>query len=751
MLRKNLLFVVTQTSSRRVFLRRKCKVCCHKEPRCRSRRERCVLSSLKSETKTYPTSHKAPFHLTEVYEGNERELLLKVEVANIQNSSKRLVQREVVDDDQLPLKFDLEAITMYWKRRPIEARKRYFEVISRILPFFVKVLLESRSGRLKEKEADRAKELREMLTYLGPTFIKLGQSLSIRPDMVGPKAMEELQKLCDAVPPFDTQIALAMIEEELGKPAKEYFTDISEKPIAAASLGQVYYARLIATGEEVAIKVQRPDMLKKVTLDLYVMRKVASVMEKVQERLTASRVQYTALLDQWSRSMYLELDYINEGQNAVRFSKGVRDIPDVYIPKVFFEFSARRVLTMEWIRGEKLAKSKPEEIRRLVSVGVNCFLTQLLGTGFFHADPHPGNLMIDDKGRLVILDYGLMSEVEEGQMERMVAAIIHLANRDYRKVVDDFIFLGFLPQNINMERVGSMLGVVLDQALQGGGAKNINFQKLSSQLSEITFELPFQIPPYFALIIRALSVLEGIALVGDPQFKMIMEAFPYVSKRILTSESPFLRQALREILYKDGQFSPKRLRVLVDSAQGFIRNGDAFIDFDNPPEKGASTGQIVKFLLSDEGLIIRNLLADEFSNGLELWLRYWLQQIHSTLLAPFPVFVRTRIPMPLSLRLASMAPLTRKEYTYLENIQQAVFLLFTDRPFEEYRAQWSPIPFRFGKLVQMFFADEQLTALVPQLLRQSGEFNRRVIRKLFEKFLLRLGDAVFEDNKNSSV
>jgi len=179
---------------------------------------------------------------------------------------------------------------------------------------------------------------------------------------------------------------------------------------------------------------------------------------------------------------------------------------------------------------------------------------------------------------------GLMSEIDKSQMDRMIIAIIHLANRDYRKVVDDFIFLGFLPENVDRARIGSMLGVVLDQALQGGGAKNVNFQKLSSQLSEITFELPFQIPPYFALIIRALSVLEGIALVGDPQFKMIMEAFPYVSKRLLTDESPYLKQALREILYKNGQFSPKRLRVLVDSAQGFIQNGEAFVDFDTPPQ-----------------------------------------------------------------------------------------------------------------------------------------------------------------------
>jgi len=147
-------------------------------------------------------------------------------------------------------------------------------------------------------------------------------------------------------------------------------------------------------------------MLRKVTLDLYVMRKVAALMEFLQEKLTASRVQYRALLDQWSRSMYLELDYVNEGKNAMRFSKYLQDFPEVYVPAVYFEYTSRRVLTMEWIYGKKLAKSEPAEIRRLVRVGVNCFLNQLLGTGFFHADPHPGNLLVDKKGRLVILDFG---------------------------------------------------------------------------------------------------------------------------------------------------------------------------------------------------------------------------------------------------------------------------------------------------------------------------------------------------------
>ncbi|EME26679.1 aarF domain-containing kinase [Galdieria sulphuraria] len=669
----------------------------------------------------------------------------KVSVSNIDEHSskvlkefsKKAVRNEVEDDDQLPLVFNLQAITSYWERRQVESRRRYFEVVSRILPFFIKVLLESRSGKLRETETERAIEFREMLTYLGPTFIKLGQSLSIRPDMVGPAAMEELQKLCDAVPPFSTDIALAMIEEELGKSADKLFSEISEKPIAAASLGQVYYAKLKSTGEEVAIKVQRPDMLKKVTLDLYVMRKVAAIMEILQEKLTASRVQYRALLDQWSRSMYLELDYVNEGKNAVRFSKGLQGNSDVYVPRVYFEYTSRRVLTMEWIHGKKLAKSEPAEIRRLVTVGVNCFLNQLLGTGFFHADPHPGNLLVDNKGRLVILDFGLMSEVEKSQMDRMITAIIHLANRDYKKVVDDFIFLGFLPDNVDKGRIGSMLGVVLDQALQGGGAKNINFQKLSSQLSEITFELPFQIPPYFALIIRALSVLEGIALVGNPHFKMIMEAFPYVSNRLLTDDSPYLKQALREILYKNGQFSPKRLRVLVDSAQGFIENGEAFVDFDTPPEVGASTSQVLQFLVSDEGSVIRNLLADEIANGLDLWLRHFLQQLRTSLLAPFPVSIRSYIPLPLTMRLAE--PLETKDYYYMENMQQAVMFLLTDR---NNVGSETVSPLMLQKITASFMTEEVVHVL-PRLIKESVGWNRRVFRKLLEMYLKRLGDEIF--------
>ncbi|KAF6000833.1 hypothetical protein F1559_001070 [Cyanidiococcus yangmingshanensis] len=559
--------------------------------------------------------------------------------------------RRVLDADQgLPLVYDEEAIAAYWSRRPAEVARRLGEISTLLIPFLVSTAtsrLSSGSATAKaDLEVARAVRLREILTELGPTFIKIGQWLAVRPDLVGPVTMRELQKLHDAVPPFPTAVARRMIEEELGCPVEQVFASLTPEPVAAASLGQVYRGTLARDPRrQVAVKVQRPDMLQRVSLDLYCIRHLAGSAQGIQNLFTANRTNFIALFTQWARGMYLELDYVNEGRNTERFERllieSLRQRSDgsesritadrVKIPKVYFECTSRRVLTSEWIDGTKLADAPPQRVRELVNVGVECFLTQLLETGFFHADPHPGNLLATPDGKLVILDFGLMAEIARPQMDRMVASIIHLANRDFEAVVDDFIALDFLPDTEkvqeNRSRIVTVMGNILNQALEGGGARAIDFRSLSSDLAAVTFEFPFSIPPYFALIIRALGVLEGIALKADPNFKMIMEALPFVSRRVMTAASAdnvTLRRALREILYASGsRLRIARLRTLISSSQGLLLEGKAFVDFDSPPKQmdAETMRAALGFVLaSDGGKVLREILVEEIVEGMELLL-----------------------------------------------------------------------------------------------------------------------------------
>jgi len=482
--------------------------------------------------------------------------------------SMRLVEVDVGEDpdDRLPLVYRPEQIDAFWSRRPVAVTTRLMQLIGVMGGFLTSVVMDFAFGKLKENEVQRAIEIRNIVTSLGPAYIKLGQALSIRPDLLSPTAMVELQKLCDKVPSFDSDVAMGLVEDELGRPWHKIFKTLTSKPIAAASLGQVYKGELM-TGEEVAVKVQRPFVVETVTIDLYIIRKIGLFLKRFPQIQT----DFVALLDEWAERFFEELDYVKEGQNATKFAEQMKeDLPQVVVPKTFSDYTTRRVLTTEWLNGEKLSQSKEDDVGKLVNIGVICYLKQLLQTGFFHADPHPGNLIRTPDGRLAILDFGLMSVVDDNIKYGMIEAISHLIHRDYDAIVEDFVTLDFIPKGTDLKPILPVLAKVFDQALEGGGAKNINFQELAADLAQITFDYPFRIPPYFALIIRAISVLEGIALVGNPEFAIVDEAYPYLSKRLLTDDSPRLREALRYMIYgKDDVFDAERLIDVLSAFESF--------------------------------------------------------------------------------------------------------------------------------------------------------------------------------------
>jgi len=482
----------------------------------------------------------------------------------------RLVEEDMVDGGTgLPYDYDPEALKDYFSKKPLVVLRRMAQVIGVGGGFFVRSLLDNIFGKDDpELEVKRAGELRDLITSLGPFYIKLGQALSIRPDVLSPRSMVELQKLCDKVPSYDSKTAFGIIEKELGKTVNELFSEITPEPVAAASLGQVYKATLRSNGATVAVKVQRPGVLETVSLDLYLAREIGNIAKSLPA--LSSRLDAVALLDEFAYRFFQELDYNKECENGLKIREQMKVLPMVVIPDNFPEFTARRVHVAEWIEGEKLSQSTADDVGALVNLGVITYLTQLLDAGFFHADPHPGNMMRTTDGKLAILDFGLMTEVTDNQKYGMIEAIAHLLNRDYSEIGQDFINLDFIPEGTDTRPIVPALTKVFDVALAGGGAKSINFQDLAADLAQITFDYPFRIPPYFALVIRAISVLEGIALVGNPNFAIIDEAYPYIARRLMTDDSPRLKAALKYMVYgKDGKFDAERLIDLLQALEKF--------------------------------------------------------------------------------------------------------------------------------------------------------------------------------------
>ncbi|NJK99357.1 MAG: AarF/ABC1/UbiB kinase family protein [Spirulinaceae cyanobacterium SM2_1_0] len=522
--------------------------------------------------------------------------------------------RSVLDADTLSASeighYDPNLINAYYRRHPLQVLARIGDIVLPLLSFGWNLLWDKLRDRLQRNEQARAIQLREILTNLGPTYIKIGQALSTRPDLVSSIYMSELSQLQDQLPPFPNEMAYRFIEEELGKPPAEIYAKLTPDPVAAASLGQVYKGEL-KTGETVAVKVQRPDLVRRITRDVYLIRGLAAWAQRNVKRLRSDLV---AIVDEFAGRIFEEMDYALEGRNAEEFAELYGYLPEIYVPRIYWDYTGRRVLTMEWINGTKL--TKPEKIEaqgssatHLVEIGVACSLRQLLEHGFFHADPHPGNLLATPDGKLAYLDFGMMSRIKPYQRYGLIEAIVHLVNRDFESLAHDYVQLEFLDEGTDLRPIIPALANVFGNAL-GASVAELNFKSITDQMSEIMYEFPFRVPAYYALIIRSLVTLEGIAIGIDPEFKVLSKAYPYVAKRLLTDPSPQLRTSLRELLFRDGSFRWNRLENL-------LRNAGSSDDFDFE----RTLDQAVDFLFSERGEFIRDRLAEELVQAIDQYSR----------------------------------------------------------------------------------------------------------------------------------
>jgi predicted unusual protein kinase regulating ubiquinone biosynthesis (AarF/ABC1/UbiB family) len=495
-------------------------------------------------------------------------------------------------------RYDAEAIARHYRFRPWLAIRRALAVIWFFATFVFGLKWDEWRNRAEENKFKRAAQLRHILTRLGPTFIKVGQALSTRPDLVRKDFLDELIKLQDQLPPFDNATALGIIEAELGKPVTELFSQISPKPIAAASLGQVYRA-VLPTGEDVAVKVQRPNLLPVITLDLYLMRWAAGWLAPWLPLNLGHDL--TLIVDEFGTKLFEEIDYINEGRNAEKFATNFRDDLTVKVPSIYWRYSSVRVLTLEWIHGFKLTdtasiKAAGLDIDKVIEIGVVSGLRQLLEHGFFHADPHPGNLFVLPDGRMAYIDFGMMDQLEQYTKETIASAVVDLINKDYDELAKKFVKLGFLTPDTEITPIIPALEVVLGEAM-GESVRDFNFKTITDHFSELMYDYPFRVPSKFALIIRSLVTQEGLALTLNSNFKIVEVSYPYVARRLLTGESPEMRQHLIEVLFKDGKFQWKRLENMIA-----IARSDQ--NFDLLP-----TAQLgLQYLLSDEGRFLRRQL-----------------------------------------------------------------------------------------------------------------------------------------------
>ena len=419
-------------------------------------------------------------------------------------------------------------------------RSWVYEGLDRFIRVLRYVIFRGAEGSAR-KDARLQKQaiwLRQSLIDLGPTFIKIGQALGTRADLLPLPYVKELALLQDQVPAYSTAEAFARIESELGRPVHEAYAEIDSEPIASASLGQVYRARL-SSGEEVAVKVQRPALSETISIDVAILYRLVKLTNRFLPKANEN-ADWEGMLHEFYSTIFEELDYVKEGRNADRFRYNFRTWRPIRVPKVFWSHTTARVLTLEFIRGTKVVDIEGLRARRISAVKVNrllvrTYLKQLLEDGFFHADPHPGNLLVMDSGHLAFFDFGMVGRISPKLQTQMIDAFFHVVGRDVQGLGQDIINLDFLKPGVDPETVRPVVERLFKSYLNLK-LGDVNFKELTYDLAEVIYEYPFRLPANFTYVMRALMTLEGIAIVTDPGFSFFETAKPYAKEFMLRRE-----------------------------------------------------------------------------------------------------------------------------------------------------------------------------------------------------------------------
>ncbi|CAD5167108.1 unnamed protein product [Musa acuminata subsp. malaccensis] len=527
-----------------------------------------------------------------------------------------------------------------WNRfRTYSTIQRTLEIWGFVFAFLFKSWLNNqkfsyRGGMTEEKKVSRrkalAKWLKESILRLGPTFIKTGQQFSTRVDILPQEYVDQLSELQDQVPPFPSETAISIIEEELGASLDDIFDRFDYEPIAAASLGQVHRASL--NGQEVVIKVQRPALKELFDIDLKNLRVIAEYLQKVDPKSDGARRDWVAIYDECASVLYQEIDYTEEAANAEKFAENFKDMDYVKVPKIYWECTTPQVLTMEYVPGIKINRIKQldqlgVDRKRLGRYAVESYLEQILSHGFFHADPHPGNIAVDDVngGRLIFYDFGMMGSISSNIREGLLEAFYGIYEKDPDRVLQAMIQMGVLVPTGDMTAVRRTAQFFLNSFEERLAAQvkeremattELGFKKpltkeerlekkkqrlaaIGEDLLAIAADQPFRFPATFTFVVRAFSVLDGIGKGLDPRFDITEIAKPYALELLR------FREAGIEVIVKASFLLPD------DVKKRWERQSSAFYNLFRQADRVEKLAQIIQRLeKGDLKLRVRTLESE---------------------------------------------------------------------------------------------------------------------------------------------
>ncbi|MCU0446845.1 MAG: AarF/ABC1/UbiB kinase family protein [Microscillaceae bacterium] len=427
----------------------------------------------------------------------------------------------------------------------------------------------------------RWERMRMVVEELGSTFIKLAQLLSNRPDLIPEPLIIEFEKLQSEVPPIDFEIIQKNIEKELGKPIQEIFAYFDKKPLGSASIGQVHRAQLLS-GEDVVVKVQRPDAKRQVNTDLAILREFVRLTENYFKRIGI--LNPLAVVDTFEKSMHEELDYTNEAKNMDQFRKLYANNYNFYVPMPYRELTTHTVLTIEYVSGCKITDLAQLEAwgldsRRIVERGMNIYLSQIFEKGVFHADPHPGNILVRPNGTLVLIDFGMVGKLLKHEKYAFAGVFVGLANQDSRAMALNLRRLAVESDIDNMQVFENDVDALIENFVTFNVDDESGISEVTAELQKIIYKYKLQVPGTIFLILRALAILENIGKILHPQFQTLEFIRPYGLK--LIAEQFSFKNQRNELTYTFTQLLTLLyiFPIEVKNILRQLRNGEITINY----------------------------------------------------------------------------------------------------------------------------------------------------------------------------
>ena len=436
-------------------------------------------------------------------------------------------------------------------------------------------IFQTKTSKKNRVQIKRAKWFTNQLIKLGSAFIKIGQLLSARPDLIPNTWIQELSKLQDQVPNFSFEQVEETIKKELRSKSDEIDQIISE-PVGSASLAQVHRATL-KNGKKVVFKVQRPNLKELFIIDLGIMQQIAGLLQK-NKNWSRGR-NWVEIAKECKKVLLKELDFNCEAQYAARFRQQFLDDENIDVPEVIWDMSSEKVLCLSYLEGTKISdlkklQNKGIDLPKIAEIGAISYLKQLVNYGFFHADPHPGNLAVSNTGKLIFYDFGMMGNISNNLQTSLGSMVKAAALRDASSLVSQLQQAGLISKDIDIGPVRRLVRLMLKEALTPPFSPNI-IEKLSGDLYELVYETPFQLPVDLIFVMRALSTFEGVGRMLDPGFNLVSVTKPYLIE-LMTSNNQTPNDLINQLGRQVGELGSKAVGIpkRLDESLERLEQGD---------------------------------------------------------------------------------------------------------------------------------------------------------------------------------